>query len=111
MFTLHKQGAIRIISGQQVLNRETVAAAGKVCDEALSQGQPRLVFDLQSVPLVDSAGVELLLDVRDRCSQRGGALHLAAPTVLVRDILVATYAISQFAVFDDALSAVAGFAQ
>ena len=111
MFTLQKQGAVKVIAGHQVLNRDTVADALRVCDEALAQGQPRLVFDLQSVPLIDSAGLELLLDVRDRCSKRGGALHLAGPTSLCSDILVATQVASKFAIFDDALSAVGSFAQ
>ena len=111
MFTLHKQGAVKVIAGQQVLNRDTVTAAARVCDEALAQGQPRLVFDLQGVPIIDSAGLELLLDLRDRCAKRGGALHLAGPTALCSDILMATQVASKFAIFDDALAAVGSFAQ
>ena len=111
MFTLHRQGAIKVVAGQQVLNRETVAHAQRVCDEALAQGQPRIVFDLQGVPLIDSAGIELLLEVRDRCAARGGALHLAGPTALCSDILVATQVARQFAIFDDTLSAVGSFVQ
>ena len=111
MFTLHKQGAVKLIAGHQVLNRDTVADARRVCEEALAQGQPRIVFDLQGVPLIDSAGIELLLDVRDRCASRGGALHLAGPTTLCSDILVATQVARQFAIFDDSLAAVGSFAQ
>jgi anti-anti-sigma factor len=111
MFELHKQGAVKVVVGHQPLNADTVADAGRVCDEALSQGQPRLVFDMQGVPLIDSAGLELLLDVRDRCAQRGGAMHLAGPTVLCRDILSATRVAGEFALFDDVLSAVGSFAQ
>src|SRR5688572_30721513 len=106
MFKLLKQGAVKVISGDQPLNAESAPSLQRVIDEALSQGQPRLVFDLQGVPLFDSAGLELLLDVRDRCRQRGGALQLAAPTNLCRDILVATDILHQFAVFDDTLTAV-----
>lgn len=111
MFQLNKQGAVKMISGDLPLSAEHVAAAEKVCNEALAQGQPRLVFHLQNVPLLDSAGLELLLSVRDRCLQRGGALHLAAPNPLCRDILAATRVLSQFAVFDDALSAAGSFSQ
>lgn len=111
MFTLRNQGAVRVIGGDQSLTAETVAAAGKVCDEALQQGQPRLVFDLQAVALMDSAGLELLLDVCDRCTDRGGALHLAAPNALCRDILRATSVADRFTIFRDTLSAVGSFAQ
>lgn len=111
MFTLHKQGAVKVLVGTQPLNLQNVPAAAQVCDEALSQGQPRLVCDLQRVPLIDSAGVELLLDLHERCLRRGGALHLAGPTPLCRDILLATHVLSHFTIFDDKLSAVGSFAQ
>jgi anti-sigma B factor antagonist len=111
MFTLRNQGAVRVIGGDQSLTVETVDAAAKVCEEALKQGQPRLVFDLQSVGLLDSAGLELLLDICDRCTDRGGALHLAAPNALCRDILRATSVADRFAIFRDTLSAVGSFAQ
>ena len=111
MFSYTKQGAVKVIVGDEPLNVENAAEAAKVCDEALGQGQPRLVFQLQNVPLIDSAGLELLLDVRDRCMQRGGALHLAAPSALCRDILTATQVAREFAIFDDGLSAVGSFSQ
>ena len=111
MFQLGKQGAVKIITGEAPLNAESITAAEKVCAEALAQGQPRLVFNLQHVPLLDSAGLELLLSVRDRCLQRGGSLHLAAPPPLCRDILAATRLLGQFAVFDDVLSAAGSFSQ
>jgi anti-sigma B factor antagonist len=111
VFTLRNQGAVKIIGGDQSLTADFVAPAAKVFEEALSQGQPRLVFDLQRIPLIDSAGLELLLDMCDRCTERGGALHLAAPNALLQDILRATLVADRFAIFGDALSAVGSFAQ
>jgi anti-anti-sigma factor len=66
---------------------------------------------LGGVQLIDSAGLELLLDVRDRCLRSGGALQLAAPNPLCRDILQATGLASQFAIFDTVTAAVGSFAQ
>jgi anti-sigma B factor antagonist len=111
MFKLRKQGAVKIVSGDEALTSESAADAARICDEALAQGQPRLVFDLHGVPLLDSKGLELLLDVQDRCGSRGGALHLAGPSPLCRDILRATQVAEQFVIFDDVLSAVGSFAQ
>ena len=111
MFSLRSQGAVRVIGGDQALTIDNVSEAGKLCEQALMQGQPRLVFDLHSIPLIDSAGLELLLDVSDRCIERGGALHLAAPTPLCQDILRATLVADRFTIFRDALSAVGSFAQ
>ena len=111
MFTRSQQGVVDIVAGELPLNLESVEEAGRVLDECIAQGQPRIVFDLTAVPLIDSAGLELLLDARDLCHQRGGQLHLAVPNQLCTDILAATGVDLQFEVFDDFLEAVGSFAQ
>jgi anti-anti-sigma factor len=93
------------------LNGEYVAVAAMCCEPLCSAGQPKLVFDLSGVPLINSAGLELLLDVRDRCAERGGALVLAGPSPLCREILAATGILGSVAVFDDAVSAAGSFAR
>jgi anti-sigma B factor antagonist len=100
-----------MIQGEVPLNGDYVAAAAHCCEPLCSTGQPKLVFDLSGIPLINSAGLELLLDVRDRCAARGGALVLAAPTPLCREILAATGLLGGIAVFDDAVSAAGSFAQ
>ena len=111
MFELARQGAVDVISGDLPLNSEHVADAAAVFEKCLDKGQPKLVLQMQNVPLIDSAGLELLLDVRRRCLQRGGALQLASPTPLCLDILRATDLASQFAIFDDLVSAVGSYSQ
>ena len=49
----------------------------------LERGQPLIVLDLQGVALIDSAGLELLLDVQEKCQRMGGALKLANLDALV----------------------------
>lgn len=111
MFQASKQGAVYVVSGTLSLNAENLALAREAFEECIGKGQPRLVMHLEGIPLIDSVGLELLLDVRDRCLQRGGALQLAAPNPLCRDILRATDLVSQFAIFDDVNSAVGSFSQ
>jgi anti-sigma B factor antagonist len=111
MFRAVQQGAVRVIQGEAPLNGEYVAVAAECCEPLCSTGQPKLVFDLSNVPLINSAGLELLLDVRDRCAERGGALVLAAPSPLCREILAATGVLGGVAVFDDAVSAAGSFAR
>jgi anti-sigma B factor antagonist len=111
MFRVAQQGAVRMIQGEVPLNGDYVDMAARCCEPLCSLGQPKLVFDLSGIPLINSAGLELLLDVRDRCAARGGALVLAAPTPLCREILSATGLLGGIAVFDDAVSAAGSFAQ
>ena len=111
MFARSKQGAVDVVTGEDPLNAEQIEDVSRLFDACISQGQPRIIFDLTHVPLIDSSGLELLLDARDRCMQRGGLLHLAAPNALCQDILSVTDVASQFEVFDNVLEAVGSFAQ
>lgn len=111
MFARSKQGAVDVVAGDDPLNAEYIKDVSQLFDECISEGQPRIIFDLTHVPLIDSCGLELLLDVHDRCMQRGGLLQLVAPNALCQDILSVTDIASQFEVFGDIVEAAGSFAQ
>lgn len=111
MFERSRTGAVNVLRGNLPLNVETAKDLDALFDECLGAGQPRIVLDLEAVPLIDSAGLELLLEFQERCVERGGTIKLAAPTPLCRDILTVTDMISRFEVLPDRLSAVGSFAQ
>lgn len=111
MFQASKQGAVQVVSGDAPLNSEHLPIAQDAFEKCFGKGQPRIVLNLEGIPLIDSAGLELLLDIRDRCLQSGGAMQLAAPGALCRDILQVTGLANQFAIFDDLNSAVGSFSQ
>lgn len=100
-----------MIQGDEPLTAEQLAAVTRLCDESLAGGQPRAVLDLGHVGLFDSAAVEWLLDTQERFVQRGGALKLAAPNHLCRDILLVTGVDRHFEIFADAVTAVGSFAR
>jgi anti-sigma B factor antagonist len=91
------------------LNVEHVADLSEVLAPCLDQGQPRVVLDLQAVPLIDSAGLELLVDASESCHHRGGALKLAGPNGLCREIFAITGVGQYFEIFHDTGSAVRSF--
>jgi len=111
MYRVYRQSAVQVITGNVPLTADSVPQAREVCEQAFGQGQPHIVVDLSEVALIDGAGLELLLDVRDRCLQCGGTVHLAAPNVLCRDILQATELASEFVIFTSVNAAVGSFAQ
>lgn len=111
MFERSRIGAVHIIRGTDALNMQCAAALAAILDDYLVGGQPRVVLDLEKVPLIDSAGLELLLDYQDRCVARGGVMKLAAPNPLCRDILTVTDVISRFEVLADSVAAAGSFAQ
>lgn len=111
MFQQARQGAITVISGSVPLIGDQLQFLTAAFDDCLSEGQPRAVLDLHEVPLMDSAGLEALLDILDRFGERAGVLKLAAPNTLCDDILSVTGVGTYFEVFGDVNSAVGSFIQ
>ncbi len=110
MFQLSQQGAVNVLEGQGPLNEAAATGVRELLDQCVAHGQPRIVVSLHEVPLIDSAGLEVLLDVRDACLRRGGTLAVASPNSLCRDILHVTGLDQQLDLHDDVLSAIGSFA-
>ncbi|HEV3003162.1 MAG TPA: STAS domain-containing protein [Pirellulales bacterium] len=111
MFARSRQGAVDVIAGDDPLTADGLVGVARLCDELLAAGQPRAVLDLGRVALIDSTGLEWLLTSQEKFVQRGGAIKLAAPNQLCRDILLATGVDRHFEVFADAVAAVGSFAR
>ena len=111
MYEMEKHGAVNVICGDAPLNVDAIDRLTELLEESLGGGQPRLVVDLTKVPLMDSAGIELLLDYRDRCQQCGGDLKLAAPNRLCEDVLFVTGTDQEIEVIPETLRAVGSFAR
>jgi anti-anti-sigma factor len=70
-----------------------------------------LVVDFHDVPLVDSAGLETLVELRNALESKGGAMKLAAVNSLCADILRVTGVGQQFEQHHLVRSAVGSFAE
>lgn len=111
MFHVSRQGAVYVLAGSDPLSSEHVESARTVAEQCFGKGQPQIVVNLAGIPLIDSAGLEFLLEIRDRTIRCGGAVQLAEPKALCRDILQATGLAEEFAIFDQLNAAVGSFAQ
>jgi anti-sigma B factor antagonist len=111
MFAVKSQGAVEVIVPNVPLKGEFVEELRETVEHCLSDGLPMLVLNLHDVPLLDSAGLESLLDVRDVVRKRGGAVKLASPTPLSQDILRLTGVGEHFEIFPDEKAAVRSFIQ
>jgi anti-anti-sigma factor len=110
MFENRKHGAVHVVSGDACLNVEAVDELHALFADCAAQGQPRIVFDMQNVPLIDSCGLGLLVTTHRQCRLRGGCLRLAGPNQLCRDILDVTGVADRLQIYDDVLTAVGSFA-
>src|SRR5262245_11909647 len=111
MFETRRQGAIHILTGDEPISGATIGQLDSQLLACFSQGQPKVVVDLERVALIDSAGLEWLVDAAEKCFQRGGQVQIAAPSALCNDILRITGVSEQIEVFDDVTSAVRSFAR
>lgn len=111
MFKHAQQGAVTLISGDDPIDAQHLPDFQKVIDACVWTGQPRIIVEMESIPLLDGAGMELLLDTLDACINRGGTMRLAAPNALCRDILKVTALNDHFEIFENTVSALGSFAQ
>lgn len=111
MFEHSRTGAIDIIRGSDPINLQNSKQLSSLLDDCIAVGQPRIVLDLEKVSLIDSAGLELLLDYQDACAARGGSMKLSGPSPLCSDILSVTDVSSRFEMHHDTLSAVGSYSR
>lgn len=79
-------------------------------EEALGNGDTRLVLNLSEVPMIDSTGIGLIMRFLASTKQRGGNIKLVQPSKFAVQTLRLVGVLNLFEVFDDDDSAVQSFA-
>ena len=73
----------------------------EVVDSHIDKGRVKIIIDMNSVPFIESEGLEMLLDASERALLKGGGVCLANPSDIVKDILFATRLAANIEVHDD----------
>ncbi len=111
MFRIECQGAVEVVSTNVPLNHESAADLSKTMLTERLGGKPMLVLDMTDVSLIDSAGLDVLLEIQDALQDRGGTVKLAAASPLCREILRITGVDEHFDLYTDVKTAVGSFVQ
>jgi anti-anti-sigma factor len=109
MFSHSRQGAIDVVGGNDPLNIDSCDQFRSAAESCFGHGPPRIIFDLSGIPYIDSAGLETLLDLRDRCQESSGVCKLAGPNHLCCDILCSTGMSLEFEIVDDVVQGAGSF--
>ena len=109
MFSVESQGAVDVVSAEGPLNQENAPELIETIEQGLSSGQPMVVLNMQEVPLLDSAGLEALVETQQSAQLRGGRIKLAALTKLCQEILRITQVDEMVEAYPDVKSAVGSF--
>jgi anti-sigma B factor antagonist len=114
VFTLDIE--IKTIDGVKVLKLKGRLAMGPPLDrfnatltELLSQGQNKIVLDLEDVPTIDSSGIGMLVRHLTTAKQGGGAIRLLKPSKFTVQTLKMVGLLNLFTTFEDSKDAVASF--
>jgi anti-anti-sigma factor len=111
MAVVEKQGAVSVVRPEGPLTEAQAPGFLQAALGKLGQGRPMVVIDMHGVPLVDSAGLEALVEIREKIEARGGAVKLAAVNALCTGILRVNGIGQKFEQFSHIKSAVARFAE
>ena len=74
MFEFESQGAVEVVSAEIALTHENAEQLLTAITEKPFRGQPMVVLDMANVPLIDSAGLEALLDIQQKLRESAGSL-------------------------------------
>jgi anti-anti-sigma factor len=98
-------GAVTILSPKGTLAQDDAQQFAGVLNETITSSYGRMVLDMAGVSLVDSIGLETLLDATEQLSQSGQILKLCGVNPLIREVLDLTELDSSFEHYADANAA------
>jgi anti-sigma B factor antagonist len=108
---------VRQLEGVTILEphgRITLGAAEEELRDAVRSAldgpNKDILMNLEHVPIIDSAGIGLLLASRTTAMNRGGSLKLLRLPPAMHDLLQAIHLLTIFEVYDDEDDALASFA-
>ena len=108
--SIRKRGETQVIQlrGQLRLG-PAVDELRKAIEEALANGDTRIVINLAEVPMIDSSGIGLLVRFLASTKQRGGSLKLVQPSKFAVQTLRLVGVLNLFEIFNDEEAAVGSF--
>jgi anti-anti-sigma factor len=99
-------GARTILTPKEPLTHENCQDVEAMFNEAMNQHRTEIILDCKAVSYMDSAGLELLVQVDEKLRKRGGILKLIALNDVCKDIFVATRLIGVFPVYENVHEAI-----
>lgn len=104
-------GSINVVKVGNSLTGDCVQQCRKLLDDCLATQRVNVVLELSDAPLIDSTGLEFIVDAQQACLARGGRLVVATPQPLCAEILEITGVDGCLGVFRDLRSALSDFAK
>ena len=100
---------VTVLTVKDDLSADAVSSFSGKASKEIDAGQRQFVVDCTGIHGVDSAGLEALLDMQNKCEEQLGAVKLCGLDETCRKVLEITRLARRFEVFDDLDAAVKSF--
>ena len=104
-------GAIDVIKAPSTLSGSDCDQCASAIRASVERHRVRIVLDISGTALIDSKGLEMLLECNETCLKRGGELVVAGPTPLCAEIFDITGIEQELNCHKDLRSALGSFAR
>jgi len=104
-------GSINVVKVDRSLTGDCVQQCRQIFDGCLATQRVHLILELADAPLIDSTGLEFIMETQQSCLARGGRMVVAAPQPLCAEILEITGVAGCVGVFRDLRGALSDFAK
>ncbi len=111
MIQVQRVGNVMVLKPQAALVGECLQACRRQLNETIAGRKTRLVIDLSETLLIQSEGLEFLIESQQACLQQGGRLSLASASELCREILDICGLSTRITMFQDLRTALADYAR
>ncbi|CAB1083168.1 hypothetical protein JY97_02855 [Alkalispirochaeta odontotermitis] len=101
LIRISKVGVRTILAPSVPLSIKNVKEMTAVILDCIQRPNSEIILDCKSAKFMDSAGLELLLQVHNDLKNNGGKLKVIGLNETCRDILYATRLINVFNIFND----------
>lgn len=111
MLSVQTIGAVSVIKVRSSLKEDCLGQARQILSDCFDKNCRLLIFNLNECPLIDSEGLEFIVDAQSDCLARGGKLVLAEPQPLCSEVLGVTGVDEHVAVYRDMRGALSDFSR
>ncbi len=109
MQSIHLVGSVSVIKATHSLQGDSLQQCRRSLEDCLAKRRSSIILDLSESPLINSEGLEFIVDAQQQCLACGGMLVLAEPQPLCDEILSITGVNECVSVFHDLRSALSEF--
>jgi anti-anti-sigma factor len=104
--TKTKIGAYAVLTPRDALSHQNCEELAELFSSQMNQSKSGIILDCKAVSFMDSAALELLLQVHGNLKSRGSVLKLCNLNAVCRDILLATRLVAILHIYQDVHDAI-----